>query len=145
MVRVAKPKQKTEEEQFLDKVSAFLRLKASIADLTTEADNLKRELSESVAEMGDPDESGSLWVSLPDEGIEGFSALKRERRVTHSVNEAAAESILAKYNLIGRCYETRRVLNQDEVMACLVEDLLSEEDVAEMFPAKVSWAFVPKK
>lgn len=145
MVRIAKPQEKTNEEIFLDKTSSFLRLKNTISDLTTEANALRDELAAIVDEIGEEDESGSRWVPLPEEGIEGFSSLKRERRVSHSVNETVAEEILKANGLYERCFDTVRVLNQDAVMGCLIEGLLTEEDVAEMFPAKVSWAFVPKK
>ena len=71
--------------------------------------------------------------------------MKRERRVSRSVDEESAERILREEGLYERCYDTVPVLNQDEVMACLIEDLLTDEQVEEMFPSKVSWAFVPKK
>jgi hypothetical protein len=37
------------------------------------------------------------------------------------------------------------VLNEDQVMACLYEGLLTEEDVDSMFPKKIIWAFIPSK
>ena len=37
------------------------------------------------------------------------------------------------------------VLKEDEVMACLYEGLITEEEVDKMFPKKVSYAFLTSK
>ena len=144
MVRVKRSPKVTEEDEFYSQVSAYLRMKQVIADLTKEANEIRDGLSRRVEEKGNTDDSGSFWLPLDDE-IEGFTSLKRERRVSRSVDEESAERILREEGLYERCYDTVPVLNQDEVMACLIEDLLTDEQVEEMFPSKVSWAFVPKK
>ena len=44
-----------------------------------------------------------------------------------------------------RCYTIQPVLNEDEVMACLYEGLLTEAEVDMMFTKKIVWAFIPSK
>lgn len=144
MVRVSSPPTVTEEDEFYTTVSQYLRMKAIIADMTKEANKLRDSLSEQVETRGEADDSGSYWLPLESE-IEGVASLKRERRVSHSLDDEVAERILKERGLYDRCYDTVPVLNQDEVMTCLVEELLTQEEVEEMFPAKVTWAFVPKK
>lgn len=143
MVRVSSPTV-TEEDEFNTTVSQYLRMKAIIADMTKEANKLRDSLSEQVESRGETDDSGSYWLLLEGE-IEGVTSLKRERRVSHSLDDEAAERILKQRDLYDRCYDLVPVLNQDEVMTCLVEERLTQEEVAQMFPAKVTWAFVPKK
>jgi hypothetical protein len=37
------------------------------------------------------------------------------------------------------------MLDESEVMACLYEGLLTEEEIDSMFPKSVSYAFIPSK
>lgn len=142
-VRIAKP-EKSEEDDFVNKVTSFIRLKKSIADLTKEANQIRDELSETIDTDGEEDDTGSRWFVLPEE-TEGVAALKRERRVSHRLDEDAAEEILTNLKLRDRCYTTIEVLDEDEVYACLAEGLLTEEDIEQIYPAKVSWALLTPK
>lgn len=134
----------TPEETLLQRVRAFVRLKATIKSLTEQADGLKKDLSAIVDSTGDEDEDGSRWLNLPTE-VDGFASLKRERRVTRKIDIEAAETLLREKGLYDRCVEQRPVLNEDEVMACVAEDLLSDEDVDIIFPSTITYAFVPNK
>jgi predicted RNA-binding protein associated with RNAse of E/G family len=42
-------------------------------------------------------------------------------------------------------YKTIRVVDEDALMAALYEEVLTEEEVDEMYPPKVVWALVLKK
>jgi len=132
------------EDQFLSKVREFLGLRSRVEDLTAQRDALKSELSDIVDTDGEPDEKGSLYVQLPEE-IDGYTALKRQRKVSQSLDSEVAEKLLKEKNLFDRCYVMEPVLKEDEVMACLYDGLLSEEEIDIMFPKRVSFAFVPVK
>ena len=126
------------------KVRHFLSLKGRITDLTAEQNTIKKELSDLVDAEGTPDEKGHLWFSLPEE-VDGVISLKRERRVSQSLDEEVAQNILKQKGLTDRCYKMIPVLDEAEVMACLYEDLLTEEEIDSMFPKSVSYAFIPSK
>lgn len=143
MVRIAN-KERSPEQEFHDKVDAYLQLKASVTDLTKQMNVMKNELASIVDESGEADESGSLWINLPEE-MHGVAALKRERRVSYGVDEERAEEILRERKLHKRCFKKVRVIDQDEVMACVAEELITPEELEEMFPPKITWATVTPK
>lgn len=129
---------------FMTKVIDFITLKRRIDDMTKESSAIKAELSDLVDTEGEPDENGHLWLRLPHE-VDGYTSLQRQRRVSQSLDQETAEELLKKKGLYDRCFVMEPVLKEDEVMACLYEGLLTEEEIDEMFPKKVSWAFIPSK
>lgn len=133
-----------EGSPIVSKVRKYVSLRSRIEDLTKEQSSLKTELSALVDNEGTPDEKGHLWYSLPEE-VDGYVSLQRQRRVTQKLDEAEASSILAKKSLTERCYKMVPVLDESEVMACLYEGLLTEEEIDSMFPKSVSYAFIPSK
>ena len=130
--------------ELLKKVRTYLSIKGRIDDLTKEQSTLKKELSDIVDEEGTPDEKGHIWYSLP-EDVEGIKSLQRQRRVAQSLDQDIAEELLKEKNLSDRCFKMVPVLDEAEVMACLYEGLLTEEEIDSMFPKSVSYAFIPSK
>jgi hypothetical protein len=134
----------TEGNPIVSKVRKYVSLRGRIEDLTKEQSSLKAELSELVDKEGTPDDKGHIWYSLPEE-VDGFQSLQRQRRVTQKLDEDTARTILKQKGLTDRCYKLVPVLDESEVMACLYEDLLTEEEIDSMFPKAVSYAFIPSK
>jgi len=122
------------------KVSDYVTTKRRIDDLSKENNKIKAELSELVDTDGEPDEKGHLWYPLP-ESVGGVTALKRQRRVVQSLDEAVAEKTLKEKGIYDRCYKMVPTLDESEVMACLYDGLLNEEEIDAMFPKSVSYAF----
>ena len=114
-------------------------LKQQIDDLDKRAKVLRDSLMESTKILGESDDKGHLWMEL-DEEINGVRALLAERRVSQSLNEERAQQILEERGLLERCTKTVRVVDHDEVMACLYDELVTEADVDEMFDNKITWA-----
>ena len=128
----------------VSKVRKYITLKGRIDDLTKEQSVLKTELSDLVDSQGTPDEKGHIWYSLPEE-VNGVISLQRQRRVTQKLDTDVAEAILKDKGLASRCYKLVPVLDEAEVMACLYEGALTEEEIDTMFPKSVSYAFIPSK
>ena len=128
----------------VSKVRKYITLKGRIDDLTKEQSVLKTELSDLVDSQGTPDEKGHIWYSLPEE-VNGVTSLQRQRRVTQKLDTDVAEAILKDKGLASRCYKLVPVLDEAEVMACLYEGALTEEEIDTMFPKSVSYAFIPSK
>ena len=122
----------------------YLKLKSLADDTAARANTLKAELAEAVDALGTPDDRGHLWLDLSG-NVEGFVALQRQKRVSQSLDEQTADRILSERGIRERCIKTVEVLDEDAVMAALYEGVLSEQDIDEMFPKKVVWAFVPTK
>lgn len=137
-----------EQSRFEDPTTAdfraFIKLKKQIEDLTKMQNEIKTRLVETVEQHGDVDDKGHLWFDLPEE-IEGYKGMQRQRRVSQKLDMDAATELLEKANLSDRCVKMVPSLDEDEVMACLYEGLLTEEDVDTMFPKTITWAFIPVK
>ena len=133
-----------EGNPIVSKVRKYVNLRSRIEDLTKEQSSLKTELSTLVDNEGTPDEKGHLWYSLPEE-VDGYISLQRQRRVTQKLDEEEASRTLTAKGLSERCYKMVPVLDESEVMACLYEGLLTEEEIDAMFPKSVSYAFIPSK
>lgn len=129
---------------FMPKVAEFISLRSRIDDMSKQRDSIKADLAELVDTVGEPDEKGNLWLRLPHE-VDGFTSLQRQRKVSQSLDEDEASSILLSKGLTERCYKMVPMLDEAEVMACLYEGLLTEEEIDEMFPKKVSYAFLTSK
>ena len=130
--------------ELLMKVRSYVSIRGRIDDLTKEQSVLKSELSDIVDEQGIPDEKGHIWLELPEE-VDGFKSLQRQRRVTQRLDEDVAEPLLKEKGLADRCWKMVPMLDESEVMACLYEGLLTEEEIDSMFPKSVSYAFIPSK
>lgn len=126
------------------KVRKYLSIKGRIDDLSKEQSALKAELSDLVDNEGTPDEKGHIWYSLPEE-VDGVVSLQRQRKVSQRLDAETAETVLKERGLAARCYKLVPVLDEAEVMACLYEGLLTEEEIDTMFPKSVSYAFIPSK
>lgn len=137
-------RQDPQDPGFMPKVSQFISLRSRIDDLSKERDSIKADLSELVDDIGEPDEKGNLWLRLPHE-VDGFTSLQRQRKVSQSLDEGTATELLKEKGLFDRCFVMMPVLKEDEVMACLYEGLITEEEVDKMFPKKVSYAFLTSK
>ena len=138
------PPDKPPVSSVLSKVQQFITIKRQVDDLTKEQTQLKTFLSNLVDEEGEADDKGNLWYPLEQE-VDGYRSLQRQRKVSQSLDPAEATRILAAKGLADRCYSMQPVLNEDQVMACLYEGLLTEEDIDTMFPKKIIWAFIPSK
>ena len=120
-------------------VLEYQTLKQQIDDLDKRAKVLRDSLMEAVKIVGDADDKGHLWMEL-DEEINGVHSVLAERRVSQSLNEERAQEIIEERGLTERCTKMVRVVDHDEVRACLYEEALSEADLDEMFDRKVTWA-----
>ena len=71
--------------------------------------------------------------------------MQRQRRVSQSLDMDTAILTLTKRGLADRCIRSVPTVDEDEIMSCLYEGKLTEEEVDAMFPKKITWAFIPSK
>jgi len=122
----------------------YAMLKKSIDQYEARQKELKASLFAKIEADGFEDDKGNLWLELP-EPVEGYVSLQKQKRVTRKIDEMLAEDLIEKKGLANRLYKTVRVVDEDELMAALYEGLLTEEEVDEMFPAKIVWALMLSK
>jgi hypothetical protein len=123
----------------------YVAVKNNIEFYEARQKELRSALFDKIETDGFEDDKGNLWLELPSE-IEGYVGLQKQKRVSRKKpNDARAEEIAQDKGLEDRIFKTVRVLDQDELMACLYEGLLTEEEVDEMFPPTVTWALMLSK
>ena len=124
-------------------VREYKRLRSQIDLLTKQQKKIRDTLMQAIEENGEPDDQGSIWLTLK-EDADGTLEIKRQRRVSRSLDEGLAGSILKEHDLWDQCTKTVVVVDEDAVMQALFDDELSEDDVDAIYPSKISWALEVK-
>ena len=127
--------------ELIDKVRQYAAIKTQLAEIQEREKALKAELRETVMELGEEDAKGSFVLDISDE-ISGVRKMIQQRRVSKTFDPDKAENLLTDKNLLERCTTMVPVLNEQEILAARYEDLLTDDDIDSMFPAKESYAFV---
>lgn len=144
MAKVATPPRKPDSNPLMVKVREFISYKKQIDKLSKAQDEIKKDLMQTVEEIGEVDDSGHQWLHLPEE-VDGYSALQRQRRVSQKLDMDAAEEILKQKGLYDKCVKMVPMIDEDAVMGALYLGDLTEEDIDQIFPKAITWAFVTKK
>jgi bacterioferritin (cytochrome b1) len=141
--RIGEPREFNSDD-LTGQTTEYAMLKKSIEHYEARQKELKASLFAKIEADGFEDDKGNLWLELP-EPVEGYVSLQKQKRVTRKIDEMLAEDLIEKKGLADRLYKTVRVVDEDELMAALYEGLLTEEEVDEMFPAKIVWALMLSK
>ena len=144
MARIKGEQPRDEEITFNDKARKYAFLKKQIEFLEEQKKELRDELFETLDSSGEPDAKGNLVIEF-DEDIEGFAAIIKQRKVSRSLNESVAEKIIADKGLEDQLYKTVRQIDEDALMAALYTDQLTESEIDEMYPQKITWALILNK
>lgn len=136
---IEEEKRFADPDDFASQLREYARAKATEALMKTRTEELRVKLFEKLDEEGYEDNNGNIQIDL-DDAIEGITRLEKQRRTTRKLNEPKAEMIIDELGIGDEVYETKRVLNEDALMAAFYEDKISEEQLDEMFPVSVTWA-----
>lgn len=134
----------SDENDLISRTKKYAFLKAQLDFLEKEQKALRALLFENLDEIGEEDDKGNVVIELPEE-VEGYSSVVKQRRVSRKIDETRAEEIITEHGLEEVLYKTIRVVDEDALMAALYEDVLTEEEVDEMYPQSITWALVLKK
>ena len=134
----------SDENDLIARTKKYAFLKSQLDYFEKEQKALRALLFENLDEIGEEDDKGNVVIELPEE-VEGYSSVVKQRRVSRKIDEARAEEIIAEHELEDVLYKTIRVVDEDALMAALYEDVLTEEEVDEMYPQSITWALVLKK
>lgn len=117
----------------------YLALKSEIDLLTDRTTDLKKRLTADVEELGKTDDRGHIVLEIDN------SRLIKQRKVSKPLDMDVAEKLLKEKGLYDKCVKLVPVLQENEILACVYTDELSEADIDTMFPSKVSYAFIVKE
>lgn len=122
----------------------FAMLKAQMDRLAARQSAIKKALMSYLEENGYEDGDGHRYADLPGE-IGGYLSIQRQRRVSQKTDEDAASRILTSKGLAGRCYRMVPVLDEDEILGAFYQGEITQEELDEMYPKSITYAFVPRK
>ena len=134
----------SDENDLISRTKKYAFLKSQLDYFEKEQKALRALLFENLDEIGEEDDKGNVVIELPEE-VEGYSSVVKQRRVSRKIDEARAEEIITEHGLEEELYKTIRVVDEDALMAALYEDVLTEEEVDDMYPQTITWALVLKK
>lgn len=118
----------------------WLGIKTQADTLAKRQKELRDRLAGAIETEGYADDKGSLFLDLPEE-IDGFGALKYERRVVQSLNEDRAAALVKAKKLEKRCIVMVPVLDQEEIFKAHYDGLITQEELDSIFDTSENFAF----
>lgn len=131
-------------ESLTAQVREYLKVKSSLELLEARQKELREKLFSQIDTDGYEDDKGNVQLEL-DEPVGDVIRLEKQRRTTRKIDELKADEIIAEKQLEDTVYKTIRVVDEDALMAAHWDGKISEAELEEMFPAKVTWALMTKK
>lgn len=134
-------------DQLADDLRLWAALKTQVDRLTAQLNHLRDRISAEVEAAGYADESGHIRLPLAEPfefGGKRYEGIKRERRVSPSVNHERLEALAEQRGLTDRLFPLRPVADEEEIYVLYQEQILTEADVDALFDYKVTWAFKPE-
>lgn len=131
-------------EDMIDLVRQNITLKDRIDSTVAIQNDIKEKLRDGLKQLGEVDDRGHVVVEVNDD-LTGIKKVINQRKVSKSLDMSVAEEILKEKGLHERCVTMIPVLDEEAIMAAYYEGLVTEEDIDNMFPAKVTWALVMSK
>lgn len=134
-----------EEQRFANpdditsQIREYIKLKQSIDIMDTRTSELREKLFSEIDQEGYEDDKGNHQLDLESE-IDGIIRLEKQRRVSRKLDELKAEEIISELGLTEELYDMKPVLNEDALMAAFYEEKITEQQLEEIFPIKVTWA-----
>lgn len=140
-------RQKTEEEfGVADLPKLVIRFKdaqhlttVASKDSTKYKETMRKILVDNLEEEGYTDDKGSQYIDI--EGVDGFKAIKNERRVSETVETDKLIEWLEKQGLRAECTKTVEVFDQDAFMRLVWEGKVPEKILKKFTKVSESFAF----
>jgi len=126
-----------------EEVAEWYALKRQTTMLNAELDRRKKHLQSWLEKYGETDpNTGNVFLALDEPvGEHKVVQLQNQRRVTDGLNYEAAQDILGSKGLWEDMTEVVREVDQSRVRAAYFDNKITEDELAQMFPQKVVYAF----
>ncbi len=134
--RVVQRKESDIDVPYLERLaSEFKKTKELLADIEKRTNQMKKELSDAVEANGTRDDKGNVWLRV------GSLELKRERRISRSLDTASAEKWAADQGLWDQVKQVIEVLDEDKLLALAWDNPDLEDTIQAFYVEKEVWAF----
>lgn len=134
-------------EEFFGKALAEYNSSRLLRENATKMENkYKASLMENLAVFGEEDERGSRWWKFnpPVNSYDGrkvYTSIKRERRVSRSLDTDRAEIWLRANKLYDSCVTLEPVFDEDLMLALNFNDMIPDDVLDSFYDENVTWAF----
>lgn len=121
-------------------------LKKNKAALEAREKELKEILMDLLDRLGRPygSEGQHLAIDFPTQ-IRGFARFVRRVSVSQTVDEMTAEAIARQKGIYDQLFKPVMTLDEDACLVARKQGLLTDEELAAMFPKKRVYSLVPEK
>lgn len=139
--KLARAKRALNDDDVPRFVEEYLLQRQAADAMAAKVNEMKATLTTYLDQVGETDDKGHKFVDV--ETSRGTVHLRRERRVSRSLDERKAAAWLKEHGLLKRCQTTTVVLDEDKIMALNYEDpeLLDDATLAGFFETREIWAF----
>jgi len=127
-----------------EKVRQFVGLDAEAKVLEKRRKELRDDLVAVIEEYGyeDPNE-GHSYFDLGDETVEGVTRIKRERRVSRSLDREKAMALITERGLESEVIQWQPVIDEDALYEQVYHGKIKPEEIDDLVVEKISYAFKP--
>jgi hypothetical protein len=122
----------------------YLHMKNEIDEATKRQKELKPTIIEYIEEHTEPDDAGHS-VLMFDDDIEGFVGWQWQRKTNFGIDVDAAVEICNEAGITEECILMVPEVNEPAVMGFLASGVLTDQQVAAIFPKKITRALVAKR
>ena len=129
----------SDPDDLQSQVREYVKLKESMAFMEARQLELRAKIFSHIETDGEENTAGSPSVYL-DEPIGAYQRVQKTRRVKRVIDEEVADRIIEEAGIADEVYEMKRVIDEGALMSAYYEERITEEQLDEMFPSKVTWA-----
>lgn len=143
---IAPPLSPEDLDAYVKASREMLTLKRNKTALLAREKELNGVLSGFIVAHGEPtgSEGQHRAIRFPSP-IRGFAGFIRQAKVSTGTNVVQAEAIARRKGLYERLFKPVPTLDESEVMVARAEGLLTDDELAEMFPRSTVHSLVPEK
>lgn len=131
-------------DDFDSQIKEFIKVKNSLEILEARSKELREKLFAHLELEGEVDDKGNYFIEFPSP-VDGVSKLEKARRATRKIDETVAEKVIKTHKLEDTLYKYVQTVDEDALMGAFYEGKITEDELDEMFPAKITWALMTKK
>lgn len=125
-----------------EEVAEWYALKRQTTMLNAELDKRKKRLQSALEKYGQADNNGNIFLDLGESiGEHKVMQIQNQRRVSDLLNYEVAKEILEDKGMWEDMTEVVREIDQSRVKAAYFDKRISSDELAQMFPQRVVYAF----
>lgn len=133
-----------DKNNLINQTKQYAFIKSQLEYLEQQQKELREKLFSVLETEGQTDDKGNIVIELPKE-VDGYLSIIKQKRVSRKVDELVADEIITAKGMEEQLYKTIRVVDEDALMAALYNDELTEEEIDQMYPQKITWALILSK